>query len=302
LQTDAGIGKFMDHPSIANLRATRCRQLVLVDDFIGSGQRATGFVDAFYNNKSVRSWRSYGRIRISVVAYAGTCRGIRRVEKHPVVDRVLCGSVTGYGSSTWDPDQTEAVERLCRKYADRTRKQTLALGFKRVFSVLVFEHKCPNTVPVILWQRSRNWTPLFREAPQRGLSSWPNADEKAEIERAKQVLAALNQTRLSTSDWDKYVSLEGRKRLLVLAAIGRGLRKVEVVSQFAEVSIAMCRQLMRECVLAGWATATRKPTLAGLRELENARRVGITSRYADAPCLRSEYYYPQSLRWVRRST
>ena len=75
-----GTSKVLDHPTVAAMRAGKVWQLVIVDDRIGSGQRMTKFIRSLSRHSTIKSWLSYGYVRIVVVANASTIAGSRLVE------------------------------------------------------------------------------------------------------------------------------------------------------------------------------------------------------------------------------
>ena len=74
--------KFLNHPEIRSMREAKCRAIVFVDDFIGSGDRAREFLNGFWLKPTITSWLSLKYIEFHVVAYSGTEDGINRVSKH----------------------------------------------------------------------------------------------------------------------------------------------------------------------------------------------------------------------------
>ncbi|WP_211586596.1 hypothetical protein, partial [Klebsiella pneumoniae] len=50
-----------------------------IDDYIGSGQRVSDFIDAFWRDRTIASWLSSKHIKIQVVAYSATAQGLRRL-------------------------------------------------------------------------------------------------------------------------------------------------------------------------------------------------------------------------------
>ena len=285
-------GHVLDHPSIIEMRSTKCGQIILLDDLIGSGKRARGFVSAFYNHPTIRSWHSLDYVDFSVMAYAATRNGKRRVERHPRVDRVLCDRALERGRRIWNPAEREAIESVCRKYAPKTSRPYWPLGFEDAFTSVVFEHKCPNTAPAILWAGSKIWRPLFQNRPQLEFSTWPQA--RSVDEQQERMLKVIGQQKLSLGAWKKHLDPQGRLRLIILAAISKRVRKVERLSELAEISMRIAERLRRECVELGWVTWEYDMTPRGRAELEYARDIEIIEPLT-FNC-KKDFYFPRSLR------
>ncbi len=302
LQISESEKKFLEHPSLKSMRAVRCRTIALVDDFIGSGRRMTKFVAAFNNHPTIRSWRSYGLIKIFAMAYAGTQQGIKYVLRHTKLDGVIVSVRIMSGSPIWSKNEEEEVKNLCRKYAPLTKKEGAALGYKNAFSMVVFEHKCPNTSPVILWAQASSWHGLFREAPQRGLPAWPIITDEEKTIRAKKILQVFGQKRLSEASWEKYLSPVGQKRMRILAAIGSRIRKLDEICGYAEISTRILAELLSECKSLGWITDDLRLTEKGKAELEKARNYFLDREMGNVLKLKTDYYFPKSLRKARSTS
>src|SRR5262249_35833927 len=104
----------------------------------------------------------------------------------------------------------------------------MPLGYKGAFTSIVFEHKCPNTNPAILWAGAATWKALFEDRPKLGFPVWPVAAPLAAQEQ--RILKAIRQERLATVDWQRFVGPGARLRMLVLAAVARKLRRPEAVA------------------------------------------------------------------------
>ncbi|WP_425532030.1 phosphoribosyltransferase-like protein [Ancylobacter koreensis] len=65
-------GAFVAAPSLKNMRAARCRTILYVDDFSGSGKRILDFHRSFMTSKTMKSWKSYGLVKFHVALFAAT--------------------------------------------------------------------------------------------------------------------------------------------------------------------------------------------------------------------------------------
>ena len=278
-----GSSRVLDHPSIHSMRSTKCHLAILADDIVGSGDRASHFIDAFCRNKSIRSWISLGYIRIVVVAYAGTQSGVTRLKKMRGVVDVIVRALLPRGRSFWTDAQRRHVEALCKNYGNRTSRSSLALGYKNALTCLVFQHKCPNTVPAIVWsaRKSPPWHPLFTNRPAFGDSIWPMATRPR-----TRVHAILR----SAADPNREL------RMMTLLAVARRRRSMVALADFLEVDSEQATSLLHECQVSGWVDSNCVLTHRGLRELQYAREQGL-AKSSRLP-LKPDPYYPRQLREV----
>lgn len=289
----------LDHPHIKCMRDTKVRRIIIVDDIIGSGQRAVKFIRYLSRHKTIKSWLSYGYVRFWVVAFAVTAQGRARLEAHPYVSNVIASRELESGRLIWPPEQRAAMNRLCVKYADRTSRPFWPLGFDAAMTMMVFEHKCPNTCPPILWAGSKKWEPLFDVRPQLAFDTWP--ENPGEADRLARALHMLGQKGLSEVQRMKYVSPEARLRFLILAAVAKRRTKLNVLCAIAEISIEACERLLRECQRFGWISPERRVTEHGLQELRYAREIALVDAARDLS-LTDSVYVPQSFRGTSGSS
>ncbi|MDO3506883.1 phosphoribosyltransferase-like protein [Ralstonia pseudosolanacearum] len=156
--------RVLANPTVESMRAERVRNLVIVEDYIGSGKRVSDFW-AEQLHPSIKSWVSYGWTKLWVVAFAMHIEGLRHVSrKIPKLAKTRIRSVlpaSSPGITLTDPMRALAVR--CRH---RTSKSNIPLGFGGCASLIVFEHGCPNNSPPILWDAKGSWSPIF---PNRGI-------------------------------------------------------------------------------------------------------------------------------------
>lgn len=152
------------NPTIESMRADRIRNVILVEDFVGSGTRVTGFWKEQFH-KSIKSWISYGWTKLWLVAYAATepgCSALRR--GLPLsADRI----VTVLPERDPKLDFTEMMMVIARSYAAKFElPKRLWWGYKDSGGCIIFQHGCPNNAPAILWKGKGRFKPLF---PDRGI-------------------------------------------------------------------------------------------------------------------------------------
>lgn len=288
----------LDHPSIGEMRSKKCSRIILVDDIIGSGKRTGEFVDRFCDHKSIRSWLSLHYVQIVVATYAGVDKQRARLARHRFVSDAVCHQLIQQGRGFWTDHQRSHIRGLCRKYAPATSRPRLPLGFREAFTCIVFEHKCPNTAPAILWaEKKGKWKAPFGGRPGLDESAWPVPVDRTR--RDSMFLEAIGQKKLSAIDWQEHFSGPGRLRVLLLAAVAKKLHGPEVLSEYVEVSVARAAALIEECRKLGWIDATPRITRAGIRVLDHVRRLGLLDD--EEVELKTEFYFPRTLRVARGS-
>ncbi len=140
--------RVLDRPALHVLRATKCERILLLDDFIGSGDRAVSYLEAFYRHPTIKSWCSYPGLRITIICHAASAAGLGRLSHyrrhrdfprpHPVEVQFVQGLYNG--RSFWSDVERLSVVTLCRKYAPRTGRRRFPLGYSDTCSMIVFPY------------------------------------------------------------------------------------------------------------------------------------------------------------------
>ncbi|MGN2389591.1 phosphoribosyltransferase-like protein [Pseudomonas syringae] len=174
--------KFLNHPGPEQIRRKRARAFWVVTDLIGSGDRASSYLEAAWLVRSVRSWWSGKLMRFAVMAYSATEPGERSVARHPsrpVIHVVLpCPTI----DNSFSLKEAEQMKMLCTTY-DPTDGEPgqgpwfwrgPSLGYGNTGALLVFAHGAPNNVPLMFHKASKDkkesWTPLFPARVSAGIS------------------------------------------------------------------------------------------------------------------------------------
>ncbi len=278
----------LNHPGPNVLRRRRARSIVIVADFIGSGQRVWEMLEAFRAVASIRSWRSYHLIDFYVVAYSGTEDGLRHVRSSRLRPIVL--TVTGCPTidTAFRKAQRGAVMELCRTFPPN---HVNPLGYGCSGALIAFEHGVPNNAPPILHSGSGNWTPLFQRRSTIGAKrEFPIANREELAARAEQLLRIRDaETYLSDSRGRRWI-----KTMLVLAAIEAGARSLEQISAHSRVKLETAREIVEFTEIARWTTRILSLSALGRSELQRLKR-----RRARSPILpnpNKPFYYPTQLR------
>lgn len=156
-------------PTIGEMRVRRVRHLFLVTDTSVSGDEVARFVNFVSSNPSVRSWVSYGLLKLTVVTHSSTEAAIARIgRKIPVKCARLAPTIS---SSDWSCAQRAEIESVCRDYA---RGRGDPLGWGGAGLLCVYEHSFGNGTPEVLRQgASRDnteWHTLLPHGRGPGLS------------------------------------------------------------------------------------------------------------------------------------
>ncbi len=174
---------FMDHPDLSDIKKQKVRNIILVDDSIGSGTRASDFIQLMTAHKTFMSWWNGGFITLHIVSYARTRQSENKIleqtsgsdhgrRKVRLSAKLKFDSDVVYDTEDihkrWG-NSSQAILDLCtkiNKIPKRSRK-----GFGGVMSNIIFFHSVPNNIPgmLIYPKYSKCWMPLF---PSRSLPTW----------------------------------------------------------------------------------------------------------------------------------
>jgi len=288
---------FFHHPGPDRIREKKIKSFFLVADFIGSGKRARNYLSAAWKVASVKSWDSFKLMKLEVVAFSGTERGVSLVEKHqsePTVSLVLaCPTV----ETEFDEEDARLVRGLCIKYDPIKRDLIESLGFRGTGALIAFAHGCPNNVPRILHKSSKrtNWAPLF---PQRVTSEVNSIfgeqyDNKILLKR----LQRMHETQLANGEWYDQTDDDGRLLVLLLASLKKGPRFNDAISRNTGLTIPEIKIFISKLTEWGWINDDRRLTNDGHKELSYVRgKKGFSKVLPSVP---EESYYPQQLRAPR---
>ena len=279
------------HPTVASMRAERIRNVILVDDFIGTGGRITSY---FRNglDPSVKSWISFGWTKLWIVAYAALEDGVKAV----------CGR--GYSMSphrvrlaTPSQSKGENFSPLMIELANKYGGTRIPLGVGGGAVAHVFEHGCPNNAPAILWAHGKRTKALF---PGRGipLDLKPAFQEVSE-NQPSEALWSVAQYRLAIS---RLTDIRRQKAPLsswhLLAALGfasrRGWDDKTIARMLGSPTNDIVDLRTSAYRLAILDVQTHRLTEFGRGFLEQVKRAGATKPRKSHKAGRSldEVYYP----------
>ncbi len=277
------------HPGPTKMRKDKVRAIVILTDFIGSGQRITTMLESFRYVATLRSWRSYRLIRFVVLAYSGTTEGIGAVRSHKLKPevRILMGCPTIH--NTFTGARRKEVEELCRAHP---KGHSEPLGYRGSAALIAFAHGCPNNVPPILHSRKSGWKPLFhgRSTTNSSAAFLPTEDNDLLDQRAHNLLGIREARRALNC----YENKDWISAMLILAAARSGLHTMEQISSRTHIEINIVNKIVSLAIKAHWLDDNSRLTRLGNRELARLRR-----RRRRAPVLANDsnnFYYPTQLR------
>ncbi len=293
------VKKHLNHPSLEVLRTKKSDAIILVDDFIGSGNTVKDFLDSFWLEPTILSWFSLNKIEFHVVAYSGTKSGINVVEKHKFKPKVhIYRDAPTFHSLTYSKDKRERIRELCQEYgkiADKRRKN-MWLGYNEGMAAIVFEHGCPNNTPLILWQsniKGAGWKGLFpnRTVPSLTASAFPSKIVREDYAR---ILEDAGQKNLARSGVLTRCGARGQATLIVLGLIAKGQRERDILSFAGGLNVEDCERIIEMCIKWDFITPQRRIAPKGLAELHAAKK----NEYKAKNILDkgTDYYYPRQLR------
>lgn len=293
--------KYLNHPSLKDMRALKCRCIVCVDDFIGSGSRAYEFLSSLWSSKTLKSWKSMGLIRFIVLSYSSLDDGEIYVKQHPSCPSIIierpCPS---FYDIPWSKQTLKKIEAICSIYGKRSSRPRMALGYHDTMGSMVFEHGCPNNVPSILWgekkgrfPRKDDWAALF---PGRSVTEEEKHAFQCLIEHdPTYILEEIGEKRLSRSGILSSPLSKSHSTLMILSLISKKIRRISALSFASGLSAVETTTALRRCLRWGFITTTLRLTPSGQAELQYARRRRFRSK-SDIPIAGGEAYYPRQLR------
>jgi len=211
---------FINSPTIKSMKAERVDNIVLVDDFIGSGKRVHDYCKMSLSS-TIKSWISFKYCKIWIVTYSVTEEGLNFIKNkfnylnENNIKYSLLISKTNFLVN-------EHLVEFLENYGFKTFRPPL--GYKNICSNIVFQHGCPNTNPSILWAHSRYWKALF---PNQGVHpEFIECFGKKSLARESELLWKINQRKLAL----KFLESENLNKLnkgellliLILSLIQKG--------------------------------------------------------------------------------
>jgi hypothetical protein len=277
---------------LEEMRRQRCRSLVLVTDYMGTGNQVLKLVQALGRNRTIRSWLSFNWIQIHVVAFAASPEAIRRVRKDKDVSSAsTVEAAPTFETAPWEPEVREAIVELCELKCGVNPRW--ALGFDESGGLFVTERGAPNNLPAVFWQDPRGWVPLF-ESRIVPVEFARQVGDYRDVEPLPEFAERLGQLRLGRNQRLSYMRKTSRSLLKALILLGDGRRDIATLAAELGGDLAEAESLVGFLEQMQWVDSAGAITALGREEIAANRRglrrttAGLTG--SDDP------YYPQSVR------
>ena len=147
-------------PTITQIKSDKIKHIVFVDDICGSGDR----ISDYWKNtvsKSIKSLLSFKKIELWMIFYAITESGKQKIEKMIPNFPVKTHLITLLPKYNLNHLLGTDLKELSKVYSKTIKMKNHSLGYKNSGGLVVFEHGCPNNLPVIFWAKNKNWKGLF---------------------------------------------------------------------------------------------------------------------------------------------
>lgn len=276
---------------LERLRDRRCRSIVLVTDYCGTGNQVSILVDTLARNKTIKSWRSLKLVKIHVLAFAASTIALRALDAHPFVDTVhTVEAAPTLDTAPWPKKLKEEIVDLCRR---ESRIKGYSLGFQDSGGLLATGRRAPNNLPAIFWQETEDWSPLF---PKREVTPEVAADLSGyqASESLPALAARLGQPRVSRNQRLEYMRPASRELLRALLAVHRSAKTPAELAAALATPVAKAETLLGTLHRFGFIDEEFRITPGGRGELlaqkRALRRTTANLKGSDAT------YYPHSLK------
>lgn len=283
-------GKLLNNPGPDRIRSHKIGLIVIVTDFIGSGERIRSILDKLSDVPTVRSWASNHWIKFSIVAAAGTSQGIENVRSHRTKPSTHVTHVVPTLFAYHDQSVVADWIQLTNTYGPKWARGAGPAGYKDGGALVAFSYRTPNNTPLLLHVKDAGYKPLFEGAPSDDMRPAFGLPPLA-------VRVRIASGRMKTALAEDLSSSEGRIVVLLRAIRGKW-------REHAEVELAERTGLSTPEILEAKARAQENGllSLSGRLSDEGHKliRAGliIERRRPDIPTNASPYY-PSTLRALR---
>jgi hypothetical protein len=276
---------------IETLRATRCRSIVILTDFVGTGQQAEAFAGTIARNRTVNSWRSLHLVAVHVAAVAGQQSGVARLLESRYVDEVhVIESAPTIWTKFPDTDLQGAIVDLCCTYG---LKRNWALGYGDSGGLLTTERNAPDNLPSVFIHQTQSWKALFadRKVPRRFVEELGDYQPSEHLEALAE---RVGQLRLGRNERLQSMRQSSRTLLSALTMAGEAAVGPLALAESAGIDVQDADAYLGTLRNWGFVDDSGRITSDGRRELaEHKRGRRRTTAYLQGS---SKPYYPLGLR------
>ncbi|MDH2135066.1 hypothetical protein N5J77_28470 [Sphingobium yanoikuyae] len=291
-QKDAWPKIFMNHPGPDLLRGKTAPagEVIILTDFIGSGNRVRSMLDKFWAVPTVRSWVSRRLLKFRVVAAAATNSGLIKVRSHRLRPEVVSEWISPIIDWATSPLWYFAWRKLMDTYGPPAGRGSGRYGFGGEAALIAFSYRIPNNTPAIIHQSEGAWRALYDGPIPPTLSALFGVRTIAQIIGEA---ASDNGIVLPPS-----LTEEERKMVVVLSLLrGRWHRGSETaLAARSGMAVPPLMDMLREALAKALITNTGRLTDKGYAFLEAG---GVRERKTPVIATTTQPYYPEALRVPR---
>ncbi len=284
--------RFVNSPSPDQYRSknavNRVHDIVVVTDFIASGNRIYSFLDAFLQTPTFSAWWSRKWVRFHVVAAVTTQRGRAYVLSHPCKPTVRATLVSPTLLDTTAPKADRWIG-LAQKYWPLDDDP---LGYEETGALVAFEYGFPNNSPAILARRRGGWRPLFEGRAPSDLDEVFTGKRNFSFLLRRLAAHGLRKLHDALYPWKNRARV--RNIAFLTGLRGRWHRDSEIeIAGRTGLSVPEVVELHEVALTNGWINNQGRLTDAG-RRLIRAAVKSPRQRLQVAPSV--QIYYPKALR------
>jgi hypothetical protein len=214
-------------PRVESMRQRKVKHIILVDDFVGTGDRFTKSWREMVP-PSIKSWCSRGWCKVWFLAFAAHESGLKRIVRNvrPMSLQQIRVKVRIDRSFFHESADMRIV---LGKYGAPLGTLRQVMGYGGLACPVVFQHGCPNNVPLIFWVRPSRasrvkWRPLF---PDRSVSAdvYPLFTEDLARQAVPEELWMAGHFQLALNVLEKiakYKDKDSHYLLLILSLLAKG--------------------------------------------------------------------------------
>jgi hypothetical protein len=288
-QTEARPTVFMNSPGPDRLRGKTAPagDIIIVTDFIGSGNRVTSMLDKFWSVPTIRSWVSRKFVRFRVVAAAATTTGASNIRGHrlrPEVDVEWMAPTISTGSIR---NSLDWYRLIGLNGPSEGRDGCDRFGFNKDGALVAFSYRIPNNTPAMVHHSSGGWRALFTGPAPTGLKTLFGVRSKAEVvdDAAANVGLVLG----------RELTDEDRATMLVLTLLRGRWHKgsATALSSRTGMPVHTLLDILGKALKDGLLTANGRLTDKGYEYLAAGK---LAERPKPIVVTNEKPYYPESLR------
>ncbi len=261
-------------PRLDSMRKRKIKHIIFVDDFVGTGDR---FTKSWRETvpPSIKSWCSRGWCKVWFLTFAAHGSGLKRIVRNvrpmslPQI-RVKVSIEKSFFQESSD------MRTVLGKYGAPLGSARQVMGYGGLACPVVFQHGCPNNVPLIFWVRPSNasrikWRPLF---PDRSVSAevYPLFTEDYAGQALPEELWMAGHFNLALNVLEKLAKYKDSHQLLLalgLLAKGYGVERIKNTMVLAAIEFDVLLTVLRN---GGLIDANNSATRFGLDVIARAAK------------------------------